>query len=173
LEKGIEMTEPKITVWLQRYHGLVGGALLATWLVYSITLFPMQDEFLHLVVFALAITVVGLLGAVLAIRGHRFWIEVSTLAAALLLVRYAIYWYGIRGNILTNAPDTNGLQIFGEIVKSGLIIFEHKLSQGEALGAALVLFNEFAMPLFQGLIVAIATVSLFAERQRRKERAGR
>ena len=162
------MTEQKLTVWLQRHHGLIGCALLAMWLVYSATLFPMQDEFLLLAVFTLVITVVGFLGAVLAIRGHRVWIGVSTVAAALLLVRYAIYWYDIRGKILTNAPDTNGLQVFGEIIKSGRIIFEHKLSQGEVLGAALAMFNEFAMPLFQCLIVAIAGVRLLAERQRQK-----
>jgi len=70
---------------------------------------------------------------------------------------------------LTNSPDTNAFQVFGEIVKSGMIIFEHKLSQGEVLGATLTMFNEFAMPLFQSAILVIAGVGLFADRQRRKQ----
>lgn len=158
LGEGIEMTNSTNLSWAHRYRGVIGWALLATWLIYLITLFPILDRYLALSLFTLMISALGLLGGVLALRGQQRWIRVSIAAAVLLVVRYLIYWQDIRETILIDSPGINMLAVIGEIAKSGMLIFEQRLSQGEILGATLTLINEFVMPILQLGILVIASV---------------
>jgi exosortase/archaeosortase len=166
------MTDPTSLSWSHKYRSVIGWALLATWLVYSTTLFPILDEYLALSLFTLTISVLGLLGAVLALRDHKLWIRVSSVAAALLVARYFIYWYDLRESLLVDSPDMNLFAVLGEIAKSGILIFEHRLSQGEILGATLTIINEFVMPLLQIGVLIFAGVSSILDRRIRHQRVG-
>lgn len=160
------MSNATIFSSLTRRHAVLGWMLLAIWFIYLITLFPIIDEYLVLSLFTLTITVVGISGAVLALRDHPFWIGVSNVAAALLVIRYIIYWQGIRTKILAESPEMNMFAVLEEIARSGILIFEHKLSQGEVIGATLTMINEFAMPALQiGILIATGAF-LFIYRQK-------
>lgn len=150
---------------LQKYRIAVGWVLLAMWLVYLTTLFPIIDEYLVLSLFTLAVSALGLLGAVLALRDRPLWIGVSSVAAVLLIIRYTIYWYDIRTKLLGESPEMTMSAVIGEIAKSGMIIFKHKFSQGDIFGAASTMFNEFVMPSFQIALLIAACVLTVVHRR--------
>ena len=146
---------------VRKYQVPLGWVLLVIWLVYLATLFPLVTGYLQLSLLTVMISLVGLVGAVLALRQRHYWVIVSSIAAIFLLIRYMIYWGGIGEKVMRDAPDINVTSVIARIVTSGIRIIEYKLSEGDIFGAFLTMANEFGMPLLQvTFLLLIALPSL-------------
>jgi hypothetical protein len=132
--------------------------ILASWILFVFTLFPIILDYLILWILTFVITLVGVVVGVLAIFSYRHWKTIAALAAISLLIRYFVHWAILADYISSSTPEANFQSIVANIFQTGLRIVEHKVSAGYIGGAILTGYNVFIMPLFQALLAAYLTI---------------
>jgi hypothetical protein len=95
----------------------------------------------------------GLLVALLAIFGVRFWRIGAIIVATLLSLVYIDYWIWITETARSSKPELVSPLALGHVVEQGWTIFQHHLSNGAILGALKVAYFELLMPLVQLLVL--------------------
>ena len=139
----------------QPRKGAVIWFVLATWLLFAVTLAP-DDRIRTVVAFEgwdvptvlwILSCAAGLAAGVAGLFGWARWPLLALLAAAGLVFAGIVYWYELMGVLMTGEQEKG--------IGTAFARFWQSLGHGLRVGAWLTVYREILMPLIQVVVIAV------------------